>query len=321
MTAPLKLPLSVKKMGRLVRDFPPANNLITSVVRPALRALPPNVRESVMAHLPRVGKAQARLPNGRTLQMSCPQTECILNGLFYKGWTADEAEVLPLWFALAQNSRVVVDVGAHVGHFSLVAGLANPEARIFGFEPLPRVAALLRSNVQLNRLSNAEIRQCALGRAPGKLPFYAPSDGIPSSSSLSREFMLSGGHTLTETVIEVSTLDTEPIPTDGPVIIKIDTESTEPDVIAGGKRFIRDAQPLMIIEVLDGRDTGDRLARELADAGYAYTPYLLTGAGPARRDRLVGDPEWRNYLLVPTDISKIGPLIGVLNQFGITDSW
>ncbi len=67
--------------------------------------------------------------------------------------------------------------------------------------------------------------------------------------------------------------------------------------------------------------TLSRLARELAVAGYAYAPYLLAGAGPARRDGLVGDPDWRDDLLLPTDSSKIEPLIGVLNQFGVTDSW
>jgi FkbM family methyltransferase len=285
-----------------------------------LRFVPADLHGSVIAHLPRVGGASAILPNGKQIRMYCGEPETILNDLYYHGWTAQEEEVLPLWYALAAEARVVVDIGAHVGHFSLVAGLANPHAQIFSFEPLPRVVSLLRRNVKINGLTNIEIRPRALGSSPGKLPFYAVPDGIPSSSSLSRDFMLSGAHEISEILVDVSTLDAEQLPRDVPAIIKIDTETTEPAVIAGGRGFIRKTQPLMIIEVLDQQSNGEALALALHGIGYDYDAFLLTGKGAVRREILIGDPIWRNFLIVPKDLSKLGPLISVLNCHGITNN-
>jgi FkbM family methyltransferase len=318
MTSPLRLPQTLKNFGRKVRDFPATNNLITSALRPLINWVPSGPRETLMAHIPRVGSASAELPNGKTLHMFCPEAEAILNSLFYGDWTA--SEVLPLWFELAKQAAVVVDIGAHVGHFSLVAGLANLNSQIFSFEPLPRIFLLLRENARLNGVENINIRPLALGRTAGKLPFYAAPQGVPSSSSLSKEFMQSGGEEFTETLVEISTLDSQNISREFSVIMKIDTETTEPDVIAGGRDFIRHTKPLMFIEILNGSDSGASLNDELRQADFEYDAFLLTGGGAIPKDDLAGDPVWRNYLLVPKEKSTILDLIPVLDRFGITYS-
>lgn len=47
--------------------------------------------------------------------------------------------------ALAQvKPRTIVDAGANVGQFSLIAACLHPEARIFAFEPVPRAASVFR---------------------------------------------------------------------------------------------------------------------------------------------------------------------------------
>ncbi|SRR6266545_2940317 len=46
---------------------------------------------------------------------------------------------------------VVVDVGAHIGYFTLLlAALVGPKSRVFAFEPDPDNFALLCRNVELN---------------------------------------------------------------------------------------------------------------------------------------------------------------------------
>jgi len=315
MTVPLKLPGFIKSLGRAIRDYPPANNVITSVVRTAIQWAPERSRHSVIAHVPRVGFASARLPDGKLLRLHCGEPETILNSLFYHGWTAEEEEVLPLWRLLASEANTILDIGAHIGHFSLVAALANPHAKIVSFEPLPRVHSLLLENLRINEVRNVDARQMALGRAVGELPFYALPAGIPSSSSLSKDFMESGGHDIVDTTVAVSTIDLQNLPNDLPVLIKMDTETTEADVLAGGKAFLGAVKPLIIVEVLDQQDVGPKIEHELRTIGVDFTAYLMTGTGPIRKSELVGDPAWRNFLLVPNDRSRLGPLARIVDEY------
>ena len=318
MSKPLVLPAFLKGAARTIRDTPRLNHLITSALRPAINYVQGDRRKALIAHFPRVGGVAATLPNGRTLRMACAEPESIINSIFYEGWMGEEPEVLPLWYELAKEAGVIVDIGAHIGHLSLVAGHANPDARIFSFEPLPRIADLLRRNVSLNGLANIDVRGRALGRQIGRLPFYAMPDGLPSSSSLSKEFMEPSTSGAIEIVVDVSTLDDEGLPTGAMTLMKIDTETTEPDVIAGGASFLRDAAPVIMVEILDNTGGAARLTEELAAAHYEFDAYLLTDTGPVARDSLVADARWRNHLLVPRDHSRLAGMADILSQFGVS---
>lgn len=317
MAQPFALPSSLKRLARALRDNPHSNRLITAALKKILGHFSDARRDVLIAHFPRVGRVSALMPNGRRLRMESPKPESIVNSVFYDGWSGQETEVLPLWQALAEHAAVIVDIGAHIGHFTLVAGLSNSRARIFSFEPLPRIASLLRKNVRLNRLTSVEVREHALGRQSGTAPFYVVRNGLPSSSSLSKGFMESADHDVVATFVHLSTLDAENLPRTGPVLMKIDTETTEPDVVAGGADYLRAAQPLIVIEVLDNADGPKRLMKELALVGFAFDPFLLTPNGPIARDAIIADPSWRNYLLVPKERDGLGCINDVLATFGI----
>src|SRR4051794_2239146 len=70
----------------------------------------------------------------------------------------------------SKHSRLVFDVGANVGYFSLVAALESPpEATVVAFEPFPRNFQTLGKNVRLNDF-NDKIRceLLAISRGPGE---------------------------------------------------------------------------------------------------------------------------------------------------------
>jgi FkbM family methyltransferase len=293
--SPLRLPESLKKLARAARDNRTINNVVTALARPIVRALPPRGKLAVKGHMPRVGLATADLPNGQKLKLYSDVFECIVTEVFYGDWTGDEPETLPLWSEYAAKSEIIIDVGAHIGHLSIVAGLINTKAKIFSFEPLPRVADLLRRNVQLNNLQ-VDVRQKALGREPGTAPFFAIPGGIPSSSSLSKEFMLQSGVKEIEAVsVEVSTLDAENIP-EGVTLLKLDTETTEPDVVAGAHKLLK-RKPVIFVEVIDD---GKRLTSELSSAGYEFDAYHLSDRGAVLTQGILPfDGRWPNFLLLP----------------------
>ncbi|HEX9841452.1 MAG TPA: FkbM family methyltransferase, partial [bacterium] len=57
--------------------------------------------------------------------------------------------------AALRPGRAVLDVGANVGHYTLVAARAvGPRGHVWAFEPAPRPFAALTANVRLNGLRN-----------------------------------------------------------------------------------------------------------------------------------------------------------------------
>lgn len=243
-----------------------------------------------------MGEVCDRLPNRRLLRLWSQGDDWISNQVFWRGWSGYEPETAPLFFDLARRASVTLDVGAYVGYFSLLAGHANPEGRVFAFEPMPAIFQRLEQNIRLNQLTNVECSPCAVAAADGEAEFFHLSGGLPSSSSLSRPIMGYGDHVLA-TKTPVIRLDS--FAAQAGIrrvdLLKIDTEGTEPDVLRGMTEILARDRPKIVCEVLKGRGSEEALEEILRPLGYRF--YLLTPEGPVFRQRIDGHPVWLNYLL------------------------
>ncbi len=76
--------------------------------------------------------------------------------------------------------------------------------------------------------------------------------------------------------------------------MKIDTESTEPDVLRGAAKLLARDRPNIFCEVLKGRGAEGLLEEILEPLGYRF--FLLTPEGAQERERIEGHPQWLNYL-------------------------
>jgi FkbM family methyltransferase len=56
-----------------------------------------------------------------------------------------------------RDGDVVVDGGANVGFFTVLAALASPHGRVIALEPVPFLTAYLRRNIGLNALTNVVV--------------------------------------------------------------------------------------------------------------------------------------------------------------------
>jgi FkbM family methyltransferase len=222
----------------------------------------------------------------------------VSNQVFWKGWAGYEPETVPVFFRLAARARLTVDVGAYVGFYTLLAALANPEGRVLALEPHPRAYERLARHVTLNELQNVSCVRAAAGAAAGTAQLHVAHDALPTSSSLSLEFMGTAG-VRRSLEVEVQTLDAllaDGAPLD---LLKLDTESTEPEVLAGARAALARTRPAIVCEVLPGRSTGSALEAVLAPLGYRWM--LLTPAGPAPRERIEGHADWLNQLFVAAE--------------------
>lgn len=132
-----------------------------------------------------------------------------------------------------------VDVGAHVGWFTVAAGLAvGAGGKVLAFEAFPANAQLLRRNVAENRLGHASVVHAAVTDTPGFLDV-----GIqPGSDSGSVTAGPGAGD-----VVRVPAVRLDDVVPTGPVqLIKIDVEGFEARVLAGGVRTLSATRYVLI---------------------------------------------------------------------------
>lgn len=229
------------------------------------------------------------------LQIRAPRRQYVPKLLQESGLAGYEPETMSCFIAAleVQPRGTVFDIGANVGVFALVAA-ALSDWTVVAFEPAPNLAATARTLVELNRL-RCRVEECALG-AEARVASLYMSNVTDSSNSLRRSFR---PHSRSINVV-VRTLDEYCASTSlRPSLLKVDTESTEPDVLRGGIDLLAADRPWIICEVLAGR-TEAELMRLLAPLGYAW--YHITEEQPLRlRREIVGDPAYKsmNWLFTP----------------------
>jgi FkbM family methyltransferase len=63
----------------------------------------------------------------------------------------------------------IIDVGAGIGDYTLYAANAQPNSKVFSFEPFPESFILMQENLRLNGISNVQAFDEAIGAASGEL--------------------------------------------------------------------------------------------------------------------------------------------------------
>lgn len=142
----------------------------------------------------------------------------------------------------------IVDVGANVGFYTLVAASAARRlgnGKVLAFEPVPSTYRLLVENIRRNRLDNAQAFEIALAdrAGPRRIFLDRANHGNPS---LAPTNVPQPGDSLE---IRASTLDgfLEDLGVPSPRIMKIDVQGAEGLVFQGAKRWLsgKDRRVLM----------------------------------------------------------------------------
>ena len=104
------------------------------------------------------------------------------NGVRYKirANATDRFIVNEIWLHESYNPKgfeikkgdVVVDIGAHIGIFTLYAAHHAKNGKIYSFEPAEDNFRLLKENIRINNFRNVEVFNKAVGGKKGKLIFF-----------------------------------------------------------------------------------------------------------------------------------------------------
>jgi FkbM family methyltransferase len=67
------------------------------------------------------------------------------------------------------HTGTIIDIGAGIGEFAIQAAAANPDCKVYGFEPFSESFSLFEKNVSLNKLENITAVEAAIVSIPGAL--------------------------------------------------------------------------------------------------------------------------------------------------------
>lgn len=278
---------------------------LTAAPLKLLRAAGVPIPEALYKHFHFRGIVGVRLEQGNRMRIRS-WGGVLENGLYWRGIEGYEPECLKVWCRLASTARVVIDVGANTGLYSLLAAATGPKARVHGFEPLDRIASRFTENVALNPGFNISIHRCAVSDSNGDAVMHDPGAECPSSASLdggflpSRESRYGEPNAMTSVRVPVRTLDSFEEFSRGDVdLIKIDSEGVEAKVLAGAANVIANSRPAILLEFLDGQEELGRSIAGLQALGYRL--YQLYRSGPRFIEAPVPSPESWNVLLMPEE--------------------
>jgi FkbM family methyltransferase len=90
--------------------------------------------------------------------------------IYYQG--VSEPETADFVLKFLKPGMVFLDVGAHVGEYTLLAARAvGSIGEVHVFEANPEMCDLLRHNIRLNGLSHVSVNQCAVSDQDGEMEF------------------------------------------------------------------------------------------------------------------------------------------------------
>jgi len=171
---------------------------------------------------------------------------------------------------LSSSRKVLWDVGALFGMFSLAFSLKRAGCKALAFEPNPSSAAKLEECLKLNPEANVEIFRSAVGLPGEVIEFergfhYTAVAGLPARPA-------ENNLTRTETVSIDALVERGLYPPD---VVKIDVEGHEFEVLKGAKKLLLTKKPLLSIELHPGllqhRGTSAlAIAEFLEEAGYVF---------------------------------------------------
>ncbi len=233
------------------------------------------------------------------------------------GWRGFEHPIPSVFrLCVAQAEGIVYDIGANTGIYSVIAA-ATTDQPIYGFEPVPEIAAMARANVELNRASpQVQILDRAASDQTGTAPIYVPAplgETVETSASLDPDFK--GEH---EQIVEIATttLDDHWTSLGRPDVgvIKIDVEGHEVAALAGAEQLVTTTEPVIFIEVLRHTDEIDAFKQRHTYVDVRMSPVEAIFGDEVRFD----DSAW-NHVLIP--LPWVDPLADIATSLGLVTTF
>lgn len=150
-----------------------------------------------------------------------------------------------LVYAHLKENSLFIDIGAHYGYYTILAGSKYNNCKILSFEPVPFNYEILKKNIENNKLSNVEIYRFAVSDKDDNKKFFIADHS--SRSGFYEPYLSTVHESMTvETVCLDNFLKNH---NKEKILIKIDAEGHEIAILNGMKNIIKNSLDIeMFIE-------------------------------------------------------------------------
>lgn len=211
------------------------------------------------------------------------------------------------WLSCMAKEDVLVDIGANVGMYSLIAAIGRG-VKVFAFEPESQNYSLLNRNIYLNQVQNEVTAYCAaLSNRSGLAKFYLGSMQAGGSCHAAEESLDFNLQPMNAEFVQGCMLypldklvknSSVPLPTH----IKIDVDGFEHKVIIGMRKTLANpAVRSVLIELNPHLDEHRALFKMMKDLGFSFSEnQMLESQQPDGAFKGIGNvifyrPGWKPY--------------------------
>lgn len=151
------------------------------------------------------------------------------------------------WQSFIAKDAIIVDIGANIGYYTLMAAKAASEGKIYAFEPSSKTFHLLARNLLFNQLTNAVAIPMAISEEGGTKNLYVSKQENSGLTGL----MKTDKYDESIEEITATTLD-EWYEKEGLKkidLIKIDIEGADFLALKGMSKILQTCQPVLFVEI------------------------------------------------------------------------
>jgi FkbM family methyltransferase len=175
--------------------------------------------------------------------------------------------------AISPEEGIVIDVGANIGIYSIILAKCHPKLKVIAIEASPDIFARLRSNCELNELSNVTLVNTAISNQDNGITEFYERD---SMSTMFKDFLAEFGindDNLDKRQIQTRTLDSiiENMNLNDISLLKLDIEGAEILALRGASNSLGQKKIRNLLIEYHSRTNLEQLIILMEEYGYKYS--------------------------------------------------
>lgn len=147
---------------------------------------------------------------------------------------------------LIKSDTTMIDIGANIGYFTLIAASLINEGVIYSFEPVNNNHSLLAKNIALNKFKNVETFEKAVSNKNGNVKIFIDRKNLGNHSLAKHNVPDMVDFIEVETITIDSFFQSDKIVTEN-ILIKMDTQGAEGLVIEGAHDLLLNNNNIKIL--------------------------------------------------------------------------
>lgn len=223
----------------------------------------------------------------------------IENEIFWTGLYGNwEKQSMKLWTKLCRDAKIIFDIGANTGIYSLVAKTVNPNLEVHAFEPFEAIYKKLLNNAAINNFK-IHANCSAISNYSGDGVIYTKDADFAYSVTVNQNLWATDKDPIKLNIKTITLKDyIEQNNITQIDLMKIDVETHEPEVMEGFSTYLKIFRPIILIEVLN-----NEVAQKLGDYfdTLEYHFYNIDEKKGISKTTSLSKSDSCNYMIVPKE--------------------